>query len=453
MIDYAVIAESLDSDNVMISGALDIVKKFIVERKLILFGGLAIDYALRLKGDKLYSDTKRPDLDFLSPRNVDDAYDLADILTEAGFEAVGAIRGLHVQTMRVRVNFLEVADIGYAPAEIFDKLPTLNYQGMRIIHPDYQRIDMHMAFCFPFSGAPREDIFNRWEKDLKRFNMFENYYPIVAAGADAGANNNFRIHAKLNRNITSKDYKTLTVSIHGFAAYAILSSTLSDIAKKMKVEKHLPPCHSYKVDSNKIEFDSPIIGEKFIVASPCPEVLIDNTYTKYHPFMDILPESWRNNETIILSTKNRLLASSIVKLSDGLMGFVVSPQYLLLWLLFQFFQTGNQVYKDYYAYTLELLKISEELLSDINVFLASPFAPTVSYIGNVNYDHGYIIKMANISQAIKQSPPSALHLNPNISEILKGLPVNYYPRMNTKIDHPIFNYNENIMFLRNGKSY
>ena len=74
MIDYAVIAESLDSDNVMISGALDIVKKFIVDRKLILFGGLAIDYALRLKGDKIYSDTKRPDLDFLSPRNVDDAF-------------------------------------------------------------------------------------------------------------------------------------------------------------------------------------------------------------------------------------------------------------------------------------------------------------------------------------------------------------------------------------------
>ena len=450
MIDYAVIAESLDSDNVMISGALDIVKKFIVDRKLILFGGLAIDYALRLKGDKIYSDTKRPDLDFLSPRNVDDAYDLADILAEAGFEAVGAIRGLHVQTMRVRVNFLEVADIGYAPAEIFDRLPTLNYQGMRIIHPDYQRMDMHMAFCFPFSGAPREDIFNRWEKDLKRFNMFEQHYPITIIDDNSKPT---IIRAELNQNITSKDYKTLTVAIHGFAAYAVLSTILSDIAKKMNNNSILPPCHSYKVKGNKFEFESPIAKEKFIVASPCPEVLVDDKYKKYRPFMDILPESWHSNETIIISTKNRLLSSSIVKLSDELFGFIVSPQYLLLWFLFQFFQTGNQIYKNYYAHTLEMLKISEELLSDMDVFSASPFAPPITYIGSVNHNHAYVIKMASISQAIKQPPPAALHLSSNISEILPGLPVNYYPRIENKKNHPVFDYDGNILFLRNGNSY
>ena len=54
----------------------------------------------------------------------------------------------------------------------------LNYKGFRILHPDIQRLDLHKAFCFPFNNPPMEDIFNRWEKDIYRFNLYEKYYPI-----------------------------------------------------------------------------------------------------------------------------------------------------------------------------------------------------------------------------------------------------------------------------------
>ena len=57
-------AQKLDADGVMVDRALDIVREFIVERGLILFGGTAIDYALRLKGSKIYPDEQRPDFDF-----------------------------------------------------------------------------------------------------------------------------------------------------------------------------------------------------------------------------------------------------------------------------------------------------------------------------------------------------------------------------------------------------
>ena len=46
---------------------LDIVKDFIIENKLIITGGMAIDYALKLKGDKLYEDNQLPDYDFYTP--------------------------------------------------------------------------------------------------------------------------------------------------------------------------------------------------------------------------------------------------------------------------------------------------------------------------------------------------------------------------------------------------
>lgn len=161
--------------------AIEIVKEFIIQNKLIVYGGSAIDYALRLKGDKIYPDDMLtvPDLDFFSPSNYTHAYELADILYKAGFPSVRAILASYVRTMRVDlVDNHWIADITFCPQNIFDKLPTLEYNGIRIIHPDYQRVDMHTALSFPFDNPPREVIFNRWSKDIKRFNLMDKYYPL-----------------------------------------------------------------------------------------------------------------------------------------------------------------------------------------------------------------------------------------------------------------------------------
>ena len=176
--DFKVVSQRYDADGPMQDRALEIVKKFIADKKRVIYGGLSIDYALRLRGRSIYPDAQRPDFDFFSPRNVEDAYELADILQRAGFSDVGAIRAIHVQTIRVRVNFIFVADVSYAPPDVFARLPTVDYEGLRVLHPDYQRLDMHLAFCFPFNGAPREDVFHRWSKDVRRFALLQEAYPI-----------------------------------------------------------------------------------------------------------------------------------------------------------------------------------------------------------------------------------------------------------------------------------
>ena len=50
--------------------AQEAIKKYIQTRNCILYGGIAIDYALRLRGDKIYEDTDIPDFDFWVPDNV-----------------------------------------------------------------------------------------------------------------------------------------------------------------------------------------------------------------------------------------------------------------------------------------------------------------------------------------------------------------------------------------------
>ena len=57
--------------------ALNHVRDFIKKEKRVLYGGMAIDLALRAKSKKLYDDDVVPDYDFYSPDHYVDAYAIA----------------------------------------------------------------------------------------------------------------------------------------------------------------------------------------------------------------------------------------------------------------------------------------------------------------------------------------------------------------------------------------
>ncbi|MDF1729141.1 MAG: hypothetical protein P1U53_15480, partial [Sulfitobacter sp.] len=84
-----VIAERRDGDRLFIDRALEVVRRFILERGLMLYGGMAIDCGLKAAGAAgIYPDDARPDYDVRSADSVRDAYDLVDILVAKGFERV-----------------------------------------------------------------------------------------------------------------------------------------------------------------------------------------------------------------------------------------------------------------------------------------------------------------------------------------------------------------------------
>ena len=113
--------------------AFDTVVDFLKKKKRILVGGMAIDYSLRTKGSKLYSDNKLPDYDFLSPEFHRDAYEIGSILSRMGISGVSIVRALHISTMKVRVNFVVIADITYVPKNIYDKIPVKTYKTMSCV--------------------------------------------------------------------------------------------------------------------------------------------------------------------------------------------------------------------------------------------------------------------------------------------------------------------------------
>ena len=177
-----------DPNRELVLKALEIVREFIVEKGLVITGGMAIDFALRLNGEKLYDDNVLPDYDFFSPEHHAHAYELGALLckklrdTHGKVPGISVIDALHITTMKVRVNFIVVADITYMPYELFENLKTLeyNYNGKNIKfrHPHWQLIDQHRSLSYPYENSPKEVILSRLKKDMTRFDMLYKHYAI-----------------------------------------------------------------------------------------------------------------------------------------------------------------------------------------------------------------------------------------------------------------------------------
>jgi hypothetical protein len=153
------------------------VKSFIVKNKLILKGGTALDYSLRLKGEQLYEDDEVPDYDFYSPKHVFHAYKLASELIDMKFENVNVINAIHTTTISVWTMGVSIADITYCPKNIYDKMDVIVYDKVKVVHPYYTICDQASALSRPYDNPPREVIFSRIKKDNDRINLLLQYYP------------------------------------------------------------------------------------------------------------------------------------------------------------------------------------------------------------------------------------------------------------------------------------
>jgi len=368
-----------DKDKDMIISAQKIVKNIIIDRKLIIFGGLAIDYALRLKGSSIYYDEDLPDYDCVSDRNVDDAYDIGEILSDAGFENVKVIRAKHVETMRVRINLITIIDIGYIPTKYFNQYKFLIYDQLRILHPDIQRIDMHKAFCFPLNNAPMEDIFHRWTKDLERFNLYEQYYPISENEVNYEYKNICYKLPKLNYNL---------IAFNGFVAFAMFRI---ELLKYINVDS-IPDMNLQFI--NKTNFSINIPGNNKNCHLVIGESIDNITGKKYNPILEIIPKNVVVDNVCIYEI-NMLSITKINNIN------IVNIQYLLLWFLFHynFNESDNdkKIYGNFYVYTLQMIQLSMNVIKSKH----NPFYPTLTFLGP---DVGYIPSVQNPKYPINYTP-------------------------------------------------
>ena len=155
---------------------ISIVENFIRRKKLIAYGGTAINNILP-KQDQFYNkDVEIPDYDFYSPNALADAKELTDIYYKEGFEEVEAKPGVHAGTYKVFTNFIPVADITFLEKDIYNALKkeAIRVAGIYYAPPNFLRMSMFLEL-----SRPAGDV-SRWEKVLKRITLLNKHYPLKA---------------------------------------------------------------------------------------------------------------------------------------------------------------------------------------------------------------------------------------------------------------------------------
>jgi len=153
---------------------LKIVEEFIVHKKLVCYGGTAINDILPKTAQFYNRDLEIPDYDFYSPNALSDAKELADIYYKEGYTDVEAKAGVHMGTFKVFVNYIPIADITTLNKMLFDSISkdAIQVAGIRYAPPDFLRMAMYLEL-----SRPDGDV-SRWEKVFKRLALLNKHYPI-----------------------------------------------------------------------------------------------------------------------------------------------------------------------------------------------------------------------------------------------------------------------------------
>lgn len=215
---------------------LQIVEAFIKKKKLIAYGGLAIDRILP-EQDKIYNkDTDLPDYDFFSPNALNDAKELGDIYVKNGYEEVEVKAGKHHGTFKVYVNFFPIADVTDLPRELFHaiKKTAMTIDGMLFVDPNFLRMSMYLEL-----SRPDGDV-SRFEKVIKRLILINKHFPLTKIKCEH--RNNFQREME-NDKEEEKIYNTVLDSfieqdVVFFGGYAItLYSHYMPYHLRKKLEK------------------------------------------------------------------------------------------------------------------------------------------------------------------------------------------------------------------------
>lgn len=153
---------------------IEILEGFLRKKKLVCYGGTAINNILPQEDQFYNKDVELPDYDFFSPTPIKHVKELADIYKAEGFIEIEAKAGMHHGTYKLYVNFMPIADITHIVPELFNytKRESIRIDGIMYAPPDFLRMSMYLEL-----SRPQGDV-SRWEKVLKRLILLNKHYPI-----------------------------------------------------------------------------------------------------------------------------------------------------------------------------------------------------------------------------------------------------------------------------------
>jgi hypothetical protein len=152
---------------------IKILEDFMRRKKVVCYGGTAINNILPVTDQFYDKDVEIPDYDFYSPMALKHSKELADIYAENNYDDVEVRSGVHPETYKVFVNFIPIADITHLEPKIFKVLikHAIRKEGISYAPPDYLRMQMYNEL-----SRPDGDV-SRWEKVYRRLLLLNKDHP------------------------------------------------------------------------------------------------------------------------------------------------------------------------------------------------------------------------------------------------------------------------------------
>jgi hypothetical protein len=148
--------------------------KYIKKRKVLLYGGMAINDLLPKK-DKIYAPDSLPDIDIFSENGKKQSDDIVKHFIKKGYNKLttNSSDALHIGTYKVYIDSVQVFDVTTVSKRAYTRLrenSVIGDTGIRVVNPQFLRLSLHMMMSQSHDAR-------RWSKVFNRLITFYKYYP------------------------------------------------------------------------------------------------------------------------------------------------------------------------------------------------------------------------------------------------------------------------------------
>lgn len=407
-----------------IEESLEIVKNYIINNKIYITGGMAIDLALRAKNTSIYNDFTIPDYDCISDKNYEVSKELTEILCKLGYPDVSMMPAIHPTTIKIKVCDYTIFDCTYLPSTLIQKIPTLKLNNMVIIHPTFIKIAQYKSMSFLFSVTGEGyNIFYRLKKDYTRNALLNKHYPIKLLSKEI--NKESYIH-KLSLKLLESTNQSIKIYQKDKLLYASERFNDEQIIKYMKHQDSyfntensicLGPYLSYLAYMKELHIkDNELIFTSYKDIAPTListnaehinkfKLLLNIKPDHYNKVGDFIPESSKYGDILkVYKLYGERLSCNITRINDNNL-LLCSPCYCLCIFLYYYMMKNDDFYLIMYNNMLSLLNSDLEQSFSLSTFGLSSYNEIEEF---------QIKKIKNTTSPLDQ-PPRMFTSYPNCS--------------------------------------
>lgn len=269
------------------------IKNYIQKNNKVVYGGYAQNLLIIKKNpaDAFYTDIDGAyfnwpdiaDIEFYSTTPLVDIINLTEELHAQGFKHVEGKEGMHPETYKIFVNFVNYCDISYIPVHIYNNMPKITIDGIKCADPHFMMVDAYRVLTDPMTS------YWRLEKSIIRFQTILKYYPIDQSNVDKKIilqSNNDTILNFIRKKFIQKN-KLIVVGLHAFNYYA----------KKVSDNYVINNIPYYEIISTNYEKDAKYI-HTYLIKNFDNKISVKE-FTPFFSFLDKHIEFFYDNQLIL----------------------------------------------------------------------------------------------------------------------------------------------------------